>query len=62
MRNDITNLVNNKSLICVECGCEFIFTIGEQRYYLSKGLSTPKRCSQCRLRRKLSLVPEGRDQ
>ncbi len=49
----------DKPLRCVDCGQSFVFTIGEQRYFLSKGLSTPKRCPQCRLRRKLTLVREG---
>ncbi len=46
-------------LECIDCQRDFIFTIGEQRYFASKGLSTPKRCPECRLKRKLTLMPEG---
>ncbi len=49
------------TLRCVECGNEFIFTGGEQLYFLSKQLSIPKRCPSCRLKRKRSLVPEESD-
>ncbi len=45
-------------LRCVDCEAQFIFTAGEQDYFLSRGLSTPKRCTQCRTRRKLTLVRE----
>jgi hypothetical protein len=56
----ITTLsLKDKPLYCLDCGTEFIFAIGEQKYFASKGLSTPKRCAECRLKRKLSLVREG---
>lgn len=51
--------LQDKLLRCVDCGADFPFTAGEQRYFLSKGLSEPKRCPQCRLKRKLTLVREG---
>lgn len=47
----------DKQLTCVDCGATFTFTRGEQFFYASKGLSTPKRCPDCRLKRKLTLVP-----
>jgi len=46
---------------CIDCGVDFTFTAGEQKFHASKGLSTPKRCPQCRLRRRRTLVPEVRD-
>jgi len=45
-------------LICCDCRQPFIFSAGEKAYFWSKGLSTPKRCPQCRLKRKATLVPE----
>jgi len=51
--------LQDKLLRCVDCGTDFIFTAGEQRYFLSKGLSIPKRCPECRQKRKATLVPEG---
>ena len=44
---------------CTECGYEFTFTAGEQRFYQSKGLAEPKRCPFCRARRKLTINRDG---
>ncbi len=49
----------DKQLTCIDCGVSFTFTRGEQYYYASKGLVEPRRCPECRLRRKLTLAPEG---
>ncbi len=38
-------------LKCRECGDYFIFTGGEQKYYKQHGLSEPKRCEDCRIKR-----------
>lgn len=49
----------DKQLTCIDCGATFIFTRGEQYYFASKpGLVEPKRCPECRLKRKLTLAPE----
>ena len=45
-----------KILICADCGQEFIFTEGEQRYFWSKGLAEPKRCKPCRMIRRRSII------
>jgi hypothetical protein len=37
-----------KKLICKECGKEFEFTVGEQRFYEEKGFAAPIRCKECR--------------
>jgi len=51
------NLVfTEKTLTCADCGQDFIFTEGEQRYFWSKGLAEPKRCKQCRVLRRRSIV------
>ncbi|MFC4022342.1 RQC-minor-1 family DNA-binding protein [Oceanobacillus longus] len=39
-------------LKCWECGDRFKFTIGEQQFYKQKGFDFPKRCEECRDRRK----------
>ena len=59
MMEPTNSTLKNKNLPCVNCGEEFLFTDGEQRYFLSKGLSIPKRCPQCRQRRRETLVREG---
>ena len=39
----------DKTLMCVECGEEFIFTAGEQEFFNARGFSNePKRCRNCR--------------
>ena len=42
-------MYEDKTLICKDCGKEFIFSAGEQEFYAEKGLvNKPKRCSECR--------------
>lgn len=44
----------DKTLICQDCGKEFIFSAGEQAFYKEKGLENePKRCKECRDKRKI---------
>ncbi|CDC64370.1 uncharacterized protein BN660_00312 [Clostridium sp. CAG:448] len=39
----------DETLVCKECGKEFVFTAGEQRFYAEKGfLNKPKCCKACR--------------
>ena len=43
----------DKLLQCRECGCDFVFTVGEQDFYLEKGFENePGKCVECR--RKMS--------
>jgi CxxC-x17-CxxC domain-containing protein len=43
----------DKTLVCVDCGAEFIFTAGEQEFFASRGFSNePKRCQPCRAGRR----------
>ena len=35
-------------LKCQDCGGNFVFTVGEQQFYKSKGFTIPKRCKACR--------------
>ncbi len=43
----------DKTLVCQDCGSEFVFTAGEQAFYKEKGLDNePKRCKACRDKRK----------
>ena len=42
-------MYEDKTLICKECGQEFIFTAGEQEFYAEKGfVNEPQRCKPCR--------------
>ena len=57
----------DKTLVCQDCGKEFIFTEGEQAFYKEKGFDNePKRCVECRRARKANnnnrnycLIKEG---
>ena len=43
----------DKTLSCLECGKDFIFTSGEQEFFASRGLvNEPGRCPECRAARK----------
>ena len=45
--------MEDKTLICQDCGCEFTFTAGEQEFYKEKGFDNePKRCKACRDKKK----------
>jgi CxxC-x17-CxxC domain-containing protein len=45
----------DKSITCVDCGQEFLFTAGEQAFYRERGLTNePTRCKSCREKRKTS--------
>jgi CxxC-x17-CxxC domain-containing protein len=39
--------------ICNGCGLQFLLTEGEKSFYEGKGLSAPKKCKNCRLKRKV---------
>src|SRR5574344_894585 len=48
-------MYEDKTLICKDCGQEFIFTAGEQEFYAEKGFTNePQRCTACRDARKNS--------
>ena len=41
------------TLVCKDCGSEFVFTAGEQAFYAEKGFENqPVRCAECRKARK----------
>lgn len=43
----------DKTLVCRDCGNSFVFTAGEQGFYLEKGLlNEPQRCPDCRANRR----------
>ena len=46
-------MYEDKTLICRDCGREFIFTAGEQEFFAERGLENePQRCPDCRRARK----------
>lgn len=44
----------DRTLICRECGAQFVFTAREQEFYHAKGFEhDPTRCPECRSSRKI---------
>jgi CxxC-x17-CxxC domain-containing protein len=40
---------SDRNLTCRDCGESFIFSVGEQSFFASKGLTNdPQRCANCR--------------
>lgn len=55
-------MFQDKTMNCRDCGGEFVFTAGEQGFYLEKGLlNEPQRCPSCRAtrRRERNTAREG---
>lgn len=52
---------DDKTLICRDCSAPFLFTAGEQGFYLEKGLlNEPQRCTTCRASRRRERTSGGR--
>jgi len=45
-------LYTDKTLVCADCGQEFLFTASEQQFYAARQFSEPRRCGSCRAIRK----------
>ena len=46
-------MYQDKTLVCRDCGKEFVFTAGEQEFYAEKGFQNePSRCRECRMAKK----------
>ena len=46
-------MFQDKTLVCRDCGNEFIFSASEQEFFAEKGFTNePGRCAQCRAERK----------
>ena len=49
----VSDMKEDKTLACRDCGAEFIFSASEQEFYESKGFENePGRCPSCRSARK----------
>ncbi len=43
---------NDRMLKCIECGQDFVFTVGEQVFFAAKGFQhSPRRCKRCKAKR-----------
>src|SRR5699024_10632857 len=53
-----TTMFEDKTLVCKDCGKEFVWTAGEQEFYASRGFENqPQRCKACRDARKNGARP-----
>ena len=53
-------MFQDKTLVCKDCGQEFVYTAGEQEFFAEKGFQNePQRCKECRDAKKAK-VKEGR--
>ena len=53
-------MYQDKTLVCRDCGKEFVFTAGEQEFYAEKGFQNePTRCRACRQARKAARPAAG---
>ena len=47
--------MEDETIVCKDCGNEFVFTVGEQEFYAEKGFTNkPVRCAECRKARKMN--------
>lgn len=52
----------DKTLVCEDCGREFIFSAEDQEFYAQRGYQNePKRCQECRSARKRQRSGESRN-
>jgi CxxC-x17-CxxC domain-containing protein len=52
----------DKTIVCVDCGAEFVFTADEQQRFAERGFTNePKRCKTCRDARKASQTSGNRE-
>lgn len=48
--------LKDETIVCKDCGKEFIFTVGEQQFYAEKGFENkPVRCKECRMAKKAKM-------
>ena len=46
-------MYEDKTIVCKDCGKEFVFSANEQEFYAEKGFTNePQRCRECRQARK----------
>lgn len=44
--------MKDKTIVCKDCGSEFVLTVEDQEWYAEKGFTEPKRCLDCRKARR----------
>lgn len=50
----------DKTLTCRDCGRDFVFSVGEQEFYASRGFTNePGRCPECRANRRAVMAGDS---
>jgi CxxC-x17-CxxC domain-containing protein len=44
--------LQDKTLVCADCGAEFAFSAADQEFHAGRGYQDPKRCPTCRQARR----------
>ncbi len=60
---ELINDVVDQSISCMDCSEDFIWSAGEQRFFLDKNLQNPpKRCKECKnaKNRRIEAIAKGR--
>ncbi len=53
-------IMPDKTIVCKDCGTQFVFTENEQNFYKEKGFENePVRCADCRRARKAARNSQG---
>ena len=52
-------MYTDKTLTCVDCGQQFVFTASEQDFYAQRGFTEPRRCAADRAARKAARQSSG---
>ncbi len=50
----------DRMLVCEDCNSQFVFDVGEQRFFREKGFTEPKRCPKCRKKVRFRMRRRGR--
>ncbi len=54
--------MQDQQLTCKDCGNQFVWTVGEQKFYQEKGFTNPPtRCPDCRSKKKNEMRGGGND-
>lgn len=48
----MSDQAQDQTITCRDCRVDFVFTAGEATYYADNALHPPKRCKECRAKKK----------
>lgn len=51
----------DKQIECLDCGQQFTFTEGEQEFFAERSFTPPKRCKDCRDKKRARLESSGKE-